>query len=160
MTPMLAELPATGQSSPRSTAGERAQESALSANIRSNGRFRDRPIRTASMDSCLRRDYRAGQKKRPERALVFSDSETLSDHDLFPESASRDADAPETPLTLEAHLADAEKAYLCAVLEAHSGRVTAAAAALGISRKTLWEKMRRYGLRFTVRDEGGESQLN
>jgi transcriptional regulator of acetoin/glycerol metabolism len=39
---------------------------------------------------------------------------------------------------------------------AHGGRITAAAAALGISRKTLWEKMRRHGIRVDMRDEAAD----
>jgi len=39
---------------------------------------------------------------------------------------------------------------------AHGGRITAAAAALGISRKTLWEKMRRHGIRVGMRDEAAD----
>jgi transcriptional regulator of acetoin/glycerol metabolism len=53
-------------------------------------------------------------------------------------------------------MAAAEKAYIEAMLETHGGRITAAAAALGISRKTLWEKMRRHAIRAGLRDEVAE----
>ena len=43
-------------------------------------------------------------------------------------------------------MADAEKEYLAAMLARFDGRVGLAAQALGISRKTLWEKSKRYGL--------------
>ena len=49
--------------------------------------------------------------------------------------------------TLETFVADAEKEYLAAMLARFNGRVGLAAQALGISRKTLWEKSKRYGLR-------------
>jgi DNA-binding NtrC family response regulator len=39
-----------------------------------------------------------------------------------------------------------ERSYLQAVLQRFGERIGAAAAALGISRKTLWEKSRRFGL--------------
>jgi two-component system C4-dicarboxylate transport response regulator DctD len=48
---------------------------------------------------------------------------------------------------LEEFVGDAERSYLRAVLDRCEGRVGIAATTLGISRKTLWEKMRRYGLR-------------
>ena len=69
----------------------------------------------------------------------------LTAADLFEE---RLAAAPAAGLpTLEAFVADAEKEYLAAMLTRFSGRVGLAAQALGISRKTLWEKSKRYGLR-------------
>jgi transcriptional regulator of acetoin/glycerol metabolism len=49
--------------------------------------------------------------------------------------------------TLEAFVGEAERSALKAVLARHDGRVGLAAATLGISRKTLWEKCRRHGLR-------------
>jgi DNA-binding NtrC family response regulator len=51
--------------------------------------------------------------------------------------------------TLDAFVSDAERSYLQAMLKRFDGRMGAAAAALGISRKTLWEKTKRYGLRAT-----------
>ena len=44
-------------------------------------------------------------------------------------------------------LKDVEQAYIRYVLEQESGSQTRAAAALGISRKALWEKRKRYGIR-------------
>jgi len=43
-------------------------------------------------------------------------------------------------------LRDVELAYIRFVLEASGGSQTRAAAVLGISRKALWEKRRRYGI--------------
>jgi two-component system NtrC family response regulator len=43
-------------------------------------------------------------------------------------------------------LRDVEQAYIRYVLEATAGNQTRAAAVLGISRKALWEKRRRYGI--------------
>jgi DNA-binding NtrC family response regulator len=82
---------------------------------------------------------------RVERACLMSDGPEVHATDLFEEQgpAAPAADLP----TLEAFVADAEKAYLVAVLARFDGRVGLAAQALGISRKTLWEKSRRYGLR-------------
>jgi DNA-binding NtrC family response regulator len=44
-------------------------------------------------------------------------------------------------------LKDVEQAYIRYVLEQEAGSQTRAAAALGISRKALWEKRKRYGIR-------------
>ena len=43
-------------------------------------------------------------------------------------------------------LRDVEQEYIRYVLEQVSGSQTRAAAILGISRKALWEKRRRYGI--------------
>ena len=63
-------------------------------------------------------------------------------------------DAPETDLTrlgvteggLKARTQAEERALILAALNQHHYHMTATAAALGISRKTLWQKMKRYGL--------------
>ena len=82
---------------------------------------------------------------RIERACVMSEQPEVEDTELFEE---RQASAPTGELpTLEAFVADAEKVYLSAVLLRFDGRVGLAAQALGISRKTLWEKSKRHGLR-------------
>ncbi len=50
-------------------------------------------------------------------------------------------------------LADVEKEHISLVLARHRGNATSAARQLGISRTTLWRKLREYGLRRT--DHGG-----
>jgi transcriptional regulator of acetoin/glycerol metabolism len=40
-----------------------------------------------------------------------------------------------------------ERDYLLLILERHTGHMTHAAEALGITRKTLWEKLRRLGIK-------------
>jgi DNA-binding NtrC family response regulator len=85
-------------------------------------------------------------QNRLERACVMTSHMTLTACDLFEldqETASRPEDLP----SLEAFVAEAETSYLRAVLSRCEGRVGQAAALLHISRKTLWEKSRRYGLR-------------
>jgi DNA-binding NtrC family response regulator len=81
---------------------------------------------------------------RLERACILSERSTLEVADLF-EERQGDPPAAELP-TLQDFVADAEKAYLASVLARFGGRVGTAAQALGISRKTLWEKSKRYGL--------------
>jgi DNA-binding NtrC family response regulator len=79
-----------------------------------------------------------------ERACVLCHARgTLQPEDLFEDvpSAARMADA-----TLSEHLESMERQYVVRVLAAHNGRVVRAAGALGISRKNLWEKMKRLGI--------------
>ena len=79
-----------------------------------------------------------------ERACLLGSSRgMLQPEDLFDEipSAILMADG-----TLSEHLESMERQYIVRVLAAHNGRVIRAAEALGISRKNLWEKMKRLGI--------------
>jgi len=88
-------------------------------------------------------------RNRIERACILGGDVALSAEDLFAERASPAPASTESfglP-TLEEFVNEAERDYLQAVLARFGGRIGAAAVALGISRKTLWEKMRRHALR-------------
>jgi len=80
-----------------------------------------------------------------ERAALYSPGERVEPAALPPQ-------VREQPATLWAgkeqrpSLRDVEAAYIRYVLEQVSGNQTKAAAILGISRKALWEKRRRYGI--------------
>jgi DNA-binding NtrC family response regulator len=80
-----------------------------------------------------------------ERAAVYSPGETVTSQALPPQIL-------EQPSTLWAgrdrrpSLEDIEQAYIRYVLEQVGGSQTRSAAILGISRKSLWEKRRRYGI--------------
>jgi two-component system response regulator AtoC len=63
--------------------------------------------------------------------------------DLQKQSFKRDND---TPVPLGEALAEAEKHCVLNALNATEGNRTQAAALLGISRKNLWQKMKRYGI--------------
>ncbi len=82
---------------------------------------------------------------RIERACVMGNGSEISVADLFDEREP--ATSPAVLPTLESFVADAEKEYLAAMLSRFEGKVGQTAEALGISRKTLWEKSRRHGLR-------------
>jgi DNA-binding NtrC family response regulator len=84
-------------------------------------------------------------QNRIERACVMSEQASIHATDLFEERLPEPV--PAALPTLEAFVVEAETAYLAAVLARFEGRVGLAAQALGISRKTLWEKTKRYGLR-------------
>jgi DNA-binding NtrC family response regulator len=80
-----------------------------------------------------------------ERAALLSGGETIS-------TPALPAQVLEQPAALWAgrdrrpSLRDVEQAYIRYVLEQVAGSQTRAASILGISRKALWEKRRRYGL--------------
>ena len=79
-----------------------------------------------------------------ERACLLGKSKgMLQPEDLFQEMP-QGSDASDG--TLSEHLETSERKYIIRVLAAHEGRIMRAAAALGISRKNLWEKMKRLGI--------------
>jgi DNA-binding NtrC family response regulator len=86
-------------------------------------------------------------RNRIERACILSEAGALGVPDLFDvPGLGQQGDAATLP-TLDSFITDAERSYLAAVLQRADGRVGAAATLLGISRKTLWEKMKRHGLK-------------
>jgi len=89
-------------------------------------------------------------RNRIERACIFSAEQVIRASDLL--EGRLDKAQGSAPPTLEYFVAAAEREYLAAVLERFNGKVGVAAQALGISRKTLWEKTRRYGIGHPVPD--------
>lgn len=85
-------------------------------------------------------------KNRIERACVFQQGSTVFAEDLFESHARPKASTAALP-TLEAFLAHTERDYIDGALMRNGGKVGVTAAELGMSRKTLWEKTRKYGLR-------------
>ena len=80
------------------------------------------------------------------RAVALGRQALITADDLFPEELSSPP-PPVTPATsLSEHLDRSERAYLVSVVQECDGAVGEAAARMGISRKTLWEKMRRHGI--------------
>jgi DNA-binding NtrC family response regulator len=81
-----------------------------------------------------------------ERACILSTSPVLEPALLFEErwqvEEGRNGNA-----SLASYIADCERRYIESVLRESGGQVGKAAARLGISRKNLWEKMRKLGLR-------------
>jgi two-component system C4-dicarboxylate transport response regulator DctD len=65
----------------------------------------------------------------------------------FAEAAERLVSLPATPGRLSAELERTEKTVIESALRETQGEVTAAALALGISRRALYERMKKYGLR-------------
>jgi len=85
-------------------------------------------------------------RNRLERACLMNGSRLLMPTDVFPEAVP-DAGEPDScdecqPLSL--YLQRCETLYIRGALLEHCGRIAETASALGISRKSLWERMRRY----------------
>ncbi len=88
---------------------------------------------------------------RLERAVVLGQGSEITARDLFPEGLPGAASASSRPATGELPtLADAreeaERSHIVEALSRTSGSIGEAATLLGVSRTTLWEKMRRYGI--------------
>src|SRR3989442_14422800 len=86
-----------------------------------------------------------------ERAMIFSDGPTLKSADLPPlgqlDRGARGESRPDHfQLPRGLSLAEAERAYIRHTLEDTGGDIQRAAELLGISRKNLWEKRKKYGL--------------
>ena len=81
-----------------------------------------------------------------ERALIVAESDAIGKADLgLPLDAAAAAGAgpdEDAALTLEAM----ERSHIARVIELAGGSKTRAAAMLGVSRSTLWEKAKRYGI--------------
>jgi DNA-binding NtrC family response regulator len=80
-----------------------------------------------------------------ERSITLSSSEIIGADDL-PSFISTEAPKSVQNLSLSDVAANAEKAHIIGVLKTTGGNKTRAAEILGISRKTLWEKMNSYSI--------------
>jgi len=85
-------------------------------------------------------------RNRIERALALAGSRWIMPGDLFPERSDRVIAGDMAIAPLGAAREDAEKRHIQRALAMTAGAILPAARALGISRTTLWEKMKRYGL--------------
>jgi DNA-binding NtrC family response regulator len=85
-------------------------------------------------------------RNRVERAIALATGPWLMPADLFPELRDHLIDRVRDSLPLSAVRDAAEKKQIEHILRQTQGQTTEAAKSLSISRTTLWEKMRRYGL--------------
>jgi two-component system response regulator HydG len=85
-------------------------------------------------------------RNRVERAVALAVGPWLMPADIFPEFQETLIDGVERTLPLAAVRDAAERKQIEHVLRETSGQMIEAAKRLDISRTTLWEKMRRYGL--------------
>lgn len=85
-------------------------------------------------------------RNRVERAVALALGRWIMPADLFPEQNESPATEAKFIASLGTAREDAEKRHIQRALAMTGGAIVPAAKALGISRTTLWEKMRRYGL--------------
>lgn len=91
-----------------------------------------------------------------ERAVILSPSPVLTPEMLFGQSCvDLAAQAPASGETLNEYLRHCEREFIRRVLAENSGRIADSADALGISRKGLWEKMKRLALSCDDKDAEG-----
>jgi len=79
------------------------------------------------------------------RALSFANGGKIGVADVFPNEVAEGMTVP-SQSTLNSARAAAERQRIVEALTRHQGRVGRAAQSLGISRVTLWTKMKRFGL--------------
>ena len=77
------------------------------------------------------------------RAVLLGRDEAIDAGDLFPERPNREEAGD---LTLDAARRDVERQVIETALTENGGRIVATAKALGVSRVTLWSKMKRFGI--------------
>ena len=78
-----------------------------------------------------------------ERGSILTPGQTVGISALFDGEADSDSNAP---LPLSDFVAQSERRYILKILDNSAGHLGRTAAALGISRKNLWEKMKKLGL--------------
>jgi transcriptional regulator with PAS, ATPase and Fis domain len=78
-----------------------------------------------------------------ERACILSPNPVLTAGDLFGQAPSSKPNEEAAAGSLTSHLRSTERHYIELALTAHQWRIKETAAALGITRKNLWEKMRK-----------------
>ncbi len=104
-------------------------------------------IATAAEQRLLTLDYPGNVRELRniiERAVALTSGPQIQEHDLFIEGDS--GATADTPLNLRASVEATERAAILRALERAGGAIQVAAHKLGISRKNLCEKMRRYNI--------------
>jgi len=81
-----------------------------------------------------------------ERACVLRPTGLITAADLFDDPRPPAENGTNAIVRLGDYLGDKEREYIEIALEAHGGRIGETAAILGISRKNLWEKMKKLGI--------------
>lgn len=104
---------------------------------------------TAQMEQALLRHPWPGNirelKHAIERACILGPDNTMMLDNLF-DTALSDSIPGEEEEKLTDYLRQCEQGYIRDALERHGGRISETANSLGISRKNLWERMKRLGI--------------
>ncbi len=113
--------------------------------------LQDSPLRTISSLAelaAIEHDWPGNVRElrnRVERGVALSKSAVLSPGDLFPEIHGS-LQLHEQMISLAQAREEAEKKHIARALHKTQGQIIEAAKLLGISRTTIWDKMRRYNL--------------
>jgi len=83
-----------------------------------------------------------------ERACVLSQQSVLSAESLFEEMPAALQDKSQNAELLNEYLHSCERKFIQDILRSHSGHIVETANALGISRKNLWEKMKKLEIHY------------
>jgi two-component system response regulator AtoC len=110
-----------------------------------------RRLSPAAESALLRHDWPGNVRELRhaiERACVLGRGSVLQPWDLFQseESGLNQCATPTDEATLGRYLRNCEREFILRALEAQAWRVSDTAQELGISRKNLWEKMRKLGI--------------
>ncbi len=108
-----------------------------------------RGISAAAETEALQHDWPrnvAELRRRMERAMALALDEWITPIDLFPERGFGSWKGQPNVTSLAAARNEAERRQIERALALHARHLTKAAKTLGISRTTLWEKMKRLGL--------------
>jgi DNA-binding NtrC family response regulator len=81
-----------------------------------------------------------------ERACIMAHGPAIEPWDLFETDFAADESTSVAASNLNAYLRSCEREFIVRALEQHHWHVTETAQGLGISRKNLWEKMRKLGI--------------
>jgi DNA-binding NtrC family response regulator len=87
------------------------------------------------------------------RVVSLATKDAIGVNDLFPDAARSESETRPRATTLGEARTDAERQRILAALAAHDGKIARTARSLGISRVTLWAKMKRLGLSDRSRTE-------
>ena len=73
------------------------------------------------------------------KRLILSESNIINENDLQLQPRQREARAPKT-------LQELEKKAIIKAIDEHNGNIVRAAETLGITRQTIYNKMKKYGI--------------
>jgi DNA-binding NtrC family response regulator len=107
---------------------------------------------SAAQDSLLDHDFPGNVRElrnRIERGVALAEGPWIGVADIFPERISPPREG-ESLLTLAEARENAERGLIAKVLTETKGDVAAAASLLGVSRSTLFEKIRKLGVRYSA----------
>ena len=85
-------------------------------------------------------------RNRVERACALTTGEWVMPYDLFPDASRGSSSKAVSFVTLSQARDDAERRQIERALSKTSGQISEAAKLLGVSRTTLWDKMRKFDI--------------